>query len=197
MASPYTILNSYPLPENTPIRHPDYEAYILVKVSNPATDVMTDLTKAIPLTTTADVLIDEALQKMIYCEVRLLLVVDLDDLVLGIVTARDIMGEKPVNFASEERLPRGKIRVADIMTLWRDVSVLHYSEVEKSTVGDIVVTLKEAGRQHALVVEQDQADGGSKIRGIFSTTYIGRKLGIEIHPTGATQSFAELEKALL
>jgi len=197
MTSPYTILNYYPLPENTPIRHPDYEAYILVKVSNPATDVMTDLTKAIPLTTTPDVLIDEALQKMIHCEVRLLLVVDPDDLVLGIITARDIMGEKPVSFASEERLPRDRIRVADIMTLWQDVRVLHYSEVEKSTVGDIVVTLKEAGRQHALVVQQVQSEARTTIRGIFSTTYIGRKLGMEIQPTGAIQSFSELEKALL
>lgn len=197
MTSAYTILNSYPLPDNTPIRHPDYDTYILVKVSNPATDVMTDLTKAIPLTTTPDVRIDEALQKMIHCEVRLLLVVDPDDLILGVITARDIMGEKPISFASEERLPRGRIRVADIMTLWQDVRVLHFSDVEKSTVGDIVITLKEAGRQHALVVEEDQADGRMKIRGIFSTTYIGRKLGMEIQPTGAIQSFAELEKTLL
>jgi hypothetical protein len=53
-------------------------------------------------------------------------------------------------------------------------------------VGNIVLTLKNANRQHALVVEphEDAALSGAEIvRGIFSTTQIGKQLGMEIQPT--------------
>ncbi len=194
MTLPFKLLTRQTLPVNTPIRHPITPE--VVHASEPALSVMTDLSFTLAYTTTANIAINEALEKMIHCGVRMLLVVDPNSNVVGLITARDIMGDKPVSFSSKEKIPRAKICVGDIMTSRANVQVLSMKEVERATIGDIVVTLREAGHQHALVVEQDP-DGQTMIRGIFSTTHIGYKLGVDIQPTGAVQSFAELETVLL
>ncbi len=193
MTLPYKVLTRQPLLENAPIHHPITPE--VVHASEPALTVMTDLKLTQAFTLTANIPIDEALQKMIYCGVRMLLIVDPDDNMVGLITARDIMGDKPINFASKEKIPRAKICVGDIMTPLEKVYVLPMKEVERAVIGDIVFTLREAGDQHALVTEVTP-NGRIIIRGIFSTTHIGSKLGVEIQPTGAVQSFAELEEAL-
>ena len=194
MTLPFKILTRQPLPVNTPIRRPITPE--VVHASEPALSVMTDLNFTQAYTTTVNIAINEALEKMIHCGVRMLLVVDPNSNVVGLITARDIMGDKPVSFSSKEKIPRARICVGDIMTARAHIQVLPMKEVERATIGDIVVTLREAGHQHALVAEQDP-DGKTMIRGIFSTTHIGYKLGVDIQPTGAVQSFAELEAVLL
>ncbi|MEN8131591.1 MAG: CBS domain-containing protein [Pseudomonadota bacterium] len=193
MTSPYKILGRQHLPPNTPIRHPITPE--VVHHSEPAMMVMTDLSLTQAFTTPASTPIDEALQKMIYCGIRMLLITDPDEAVIGLITARDIMGNQPVAFASQEGIPRAKVCVGDIMMGRDNIQTLNMREVERSTIGDIVVTLSESGRQHALVIEQEP-DGKVMVRGIFSTTHIGYKLGVEIQPLGAVQSFAELEAVL-
>jgi CBS-domain-containing membrane protein len=193
MSLPYKVLTRQSLPKNTPIHHPITPE--VVHASEPALSVMTDLKATQAFTLTANIPIDEALQKMIHCGIRMLLVVDPDDNMVGLITSRDIMGDKPVNFASKEKIPRVKICVGDIMTPLENVYVLPMKEVERAVIGDIVVTLRETGNQHALVAEAPP-DGKIIIRGLFSTTHIGYKLGLDIQPTGVVQSFAELEAAL-
>lgn len=167
-----------------------------VTPDSPAVDVMTDLKRVTAVTVSPQTPIDQALQKMIHAEVRMLLVADWHLDVVGVITARDILGEKPVYFSSAERVPRGEILVEHIMTPQNEIQVLHMEDVLHARVGDIIQTLREAGRQHALVVEPDGPGKSQIIRGIFSTTQIGRQLGIEIEPSGAKQSFSELEAAL-
>lgn len=163
---------------------------------SPAAQVMTDLKRVTAVTLEPNASIDAALQKMIYCGVRLLLVVGSDGAVAGIITARDIMGEKPIHIVSTQRIARDEVIVEQIMTMQDNVDVLTMEEVLRASVGDIIVTLRQAGHQHALVVDTDAATGKQIIRGIFSTTQIGRQLGVEIQPTGIVQSFAELEVLL-
>jgi CBS-domain-containing membrane protein len=193
MTSPYTALNLLTLPAHTQITRPDTPE--LVHLKDPAIDVMTDLSLTPAFTTTPNVVIDEALEKMIHCGVRLLLVVNPQGAVIGLITSHDIMGDKPINFTSQERIPRDKIRVGDIMVPQDEIQVLTMKDVKRANIGDIVLTLREAGRQHALVVEQ-LPDNQMMVRGIFSATRIGKKLGVVIEPTGVFQSFAELEKVL-
>ncbi len=193
MTSPYTALNLLTLPAHTQISGPDTPE--LVHLTDPAIDVMTDLSLTPAFTTTTNVSIDEALEKMIYCGVRLLLVVNPEGAVVGLITSRDIMGDKPISFTSKERIPRDRIRVGDIMVPQDDIQVLTMKDVNRANIGDIVLTLREAGRQHALVMER-LPENQRMVRGIFSSTHIGKKLGVAIEPTGVFQSFAELEKIL-
>lgn len=189
----HKILNRQHLQAHTPIRHPITPG--VVHHSEPASLVMTDLSQTQAFTTTVIVPIDEALHKMIHCGVRMLLVIDPEETVIGTITAREIMGDKPVSFSSKEKVPRSKICVGDIMTSRKDIQVLDMREVERATIGDIVVTMRESGRMHALVTEREP-DGKVMVRGIFSTSHIGYKLGVNIEPTGVMQSFAELEAIL-
>ncbi|WP_028989180.1 CBS domain-containing protein [Thermithiobacillus tepidarius DSM 3134] len=196
MAERYKVLRSGTLDKGISFYRFSQELPKIVTPDSPAIDVMTDLKRVTAVTIAPDVPIDAALQKMIHAEVRMLLVTDQKHEVVGLITARDLMGEKPVHFASQERLPRERILVEHIMTPQPDIQVLHMEDVLHSRVGDIIMTLREAGRQHALVVEPDGLDKSQVIRGIFSTTQIGRQLGMEIQPTGIVQNFAQLEAVL-
>lgn len=168
-----------------------------VTCDSPAPEVMTDLTRVKAVTITSGVPIDAALQKMIHAEVRLLLVVDARNTLLGLITARDIMGEKPVSLIAKTRMAREEILVEHIMTPKEKIQVLPLEDVAKARVGDLILTLKEAGSQHTLVVEKHGPGKDEFVRGIFSTTQIGKQLGVDIQPTGKVQSFAELEAVLL
>lgn len=161
-----------------------------------AVDVMTDLKRVKAVTIRPDAAMDTALQKMIHAEVRLLLVTDNEDNVLGVITARDILGEKPVYYLARTRGRREDLLVEHVMTPNEKIQALHIDDVLRASVGDIILTLKEAGRQHALVLENPRG-GAYVIRGIFSTTQIGKQLGVDIQPTGKVQSFAELEAVLM
>lgn len=169
---------------------------VSVTMDAKALDVMTDLLRVKVFTVAPATLIDDALQKMIHAEVRLLIVTDAADTVLGVITASDIMGERPIAVSSAERIPHNAVRVEQIMTVRDDIDALRMKDVEYASVGDIVATLRGAGRQHAIVLDKDDR-GKAILRGIFSTTQIAKLLGVAIEADGKAQSFAELERALL
>ena len=133
---------------------------------------------------------------MIARGVRLLLVVNPDGEILGLITARDTMGERPIKFIQQNGGKHEDLKVADCMTSISTIEVLALSEVLRAEVGHIVATLKNAGRQHAMVVETDVQSGKESVRGIFSITQIGRQLGMSLQAFEVAKTFAEIEAAL-
>jgi CBS domain containing-hemolysin-like protein len=132
---------------------------------------------------------------MIQRGVRLLLVVDADRRVHGLVTANDVLGEKPVKTAVQQCVHRSEVQVRDILTPRDALEALDIRDVESATVGHIVATLKAAGRQHTLVVDKD-AKGRQRVRGVFSATQIARQLGIAITTEAVARTFADIEASL-
>jgi CBS-domain-containing membrane protein len=167
-----------------------------VHVDSPAVLVMTDLARVEPATITADALLTRAHQAMLHRGVRMLFVTDGDRQLHGILTANDILGERPVVAARERSMGADELRVADIMTPLADLQAIPMPSVQRAEVGHIVATLKSAGRQHAIVVEPG-ADGRQQVRGIFSLTQIARQLGVTINAGEIARNFAEIEAALL
>ena len=167
-----------------------------VTATSPAADVMTDLTLTTAITVSPAKPVDDALQVMVHKGVRMLLVEDLQARVMGIITATDIQGEKPMLFSQESGIRHAEVLVRDIMIPIGEIEVMNFSDVNRAQVGDIVKTLTRAGRQHALVIEEQEGDQGVLIRGIFSTSQIGRQMGISIKPTEKAQTFMELETAI-
>ncbi len=171
-----------------------------VEIDSPATAVMTDLRLVSPVSIGADAPIDAANRVMIDRRVRALFVVD-DTMrhILGVVTASDIMGERPLQVAQRQDLHRGDLVVRDIMTGADKLEVLDLHDVMRAHVGNIVATLQQSGRQHALVVEVPPGKdlNALTVCGIFSLTQIARQLGIA---PGAThdiaRTFAEIEGAI-
>jgi CBS domain-containing protein len=166
-----------------------------VKVDSPAIEVMTDLTKIPPATVAPQETLYQANQSMLLRGVRLLLVIEKNGRVSGVVTARDLLGEKPVRIAQARGARREELEVRDVMTNLEDMEAIKLSDVQHSEVGHIVATLVACGRQHALVVEEDKEANRQTLRGIFSATQIARQLGVELTTHEVARTFAEIEAA--
>jgi CBS domain containing-hemolysin-like protein len=195
MARDYPAIKSIALQSDSGYAQPTQVVLDRVQIDSPAVDVMTDLTKVTAVIILPGDTVDEAHRRMIQRGVRLLLVVDADRRVHGILTANDVLGEKPVQTAVQQGVHRSDVQVRDIMTPRAALEALDIREVQGATVGHIVATLKAAGRQHTLVVDQD-ATGRQRVRGMFSATQIARLLGVAITTETVARTFADIEASL-
>jgi CBS domain-containing protein len=161
---------------------------------SPARDLMTDFMVVPPATIEASATVDEANQFMIRRSVRSLLVTDPSRRVLGIITANDVLGERPVSVALERKIAHTEVLVRDVMTPAERLEVLQMDAVEVAKVGHVVATLAHAGRRHTLVVQS--GPDGETVRGIFSLTHIAAALGIALEAPEIASTFAEVEAAL-
>jgi CBS domain-containing protein len=166
-----------------------------VTLDDPALDVLTDFQRITAVIILAGDTIEEAHRRMIQRGVRLLLVVDQDRKVVGVITATDILGEKPMQTLTERGIRREELVVRDIMTPQERLEALNIAAVRTAKVGHIVATLKQSGRQHALVVE-DSGPNRHIVRGVFSATQIARQLGVAIHTGQVAFTFSEIEATL-
>jgi len=195
MTNIYHSLTSSKITKSTNIYESSQMQESSVHLYDPAVIVMTDFKRisAIKIESTAS--IEIANEKMIVCGVRLLFVVDDNNVVVGLITTNDIFGEKPVNYIREHGGKRSEIIVLDIMTRNEDLDSVQMEDVARVSVGDIVETLKMSDRNHILITESLQS--GLCVRGLFSRTQVSRQLGEPIKFNNRANTFAELETALL
>jgi len=167
----------------------------IVKLDSPAVVVMTTFKVVHPVTTHPEVAIDAALKKMKTIGVRLLFVMNDADQIIGLVTAKDIMGERPIQITQQTQAPRAEITVAAVMTPPSDICALDAQAVRDARVGDIIETLRAQERQHALVVKTDKATQSQRVIGMFSTSHISKLLGynvtFEVHPAHSLAALVE------
>ena len=165
-----------------------------VTLDSSALEVMTDLSLISAVIIRPTDSVDEAHARMKQRGVRLLLVVDAERSVVGVVTATDILGEKPMQVIQARGVLHSDLLTQDIMVPQSRLVVLEFERVRNARVGEIVATLMRSGRQHAAVVEN--VEGGHALRGLFSATQIARQLGHVIQPTEIARTFAEIEASL-
>lgn len=192
MSKSFTALASYPFKAGTTLARPTQVLPQHVTLDDPAVNVMTDLRSISVLNVRAKTSLDKANAKMIRYGVRMLLVTDDADQVCGVLTATDVLGDRPVRFLQLMGGTHADILVRDVMSTVREMQASLLEEVLKSKVGNILAMLKVAGRQHALVVENN-ADGSQAVRGLFSATQIARQLGVQIGTTEISKVFAEID----
>ena len=164
-----------------------------VTLDDPAFSVMTDLREVSAACTSPDETLGQAHAQMIRRGVRLLFVLDPHKGVAGVITATDLLGEKPMRFMQSHGVSHAEIQVGDIMTPAGMLDALPLMDVAQMRVGHIVATMKAVGRQHLMVAE----DGGQRIRGIFSASQVARQLGIEVQTIEVAKTFADIEAALV
>ncbi len=196
MATKYHALRTTTLDHSITYCRPAFETQ-QVTPDDPAISVMTDLRKTKAITIRPDTLLDDCNQHMIRNNVRLLLVTDALRNVEGIITARDVLGEKPMLLIQKTGVTRQEIQVRDIMTPTSSLEAVSLEDVENARVGDIVEDLISKGRHHALVICGDPKQSSAMICGIFSATQIGKKIGAPIEPADIAKTFAELEKIIV
>ncbi len=195
MTTQYNALKSNPLKTGSSFLRPTQSLPERVKLSSPATDVMTDLTKISVVSVRARTSMDKANAKMIKYGVRMLLVLDDNEQIAGLITATDVLGEKPMHFLQNMGGTHADIMVRDIMSTQRELEVLNIQDVKNSRVGDIVASLKKANRQHSLVVSE-APDGHQSVCGLFSITQIARQLGAPVQSFELARTFSEIEAAI-
>lgn len=174
------------------IRRPSQAQAAKVSVESPALEVMTDLRRTTPATIRPQAPLAGANEFMIARGVRLLLVIDDQEHVLGVISATDILGERAMRVATGRAMRRDELTVADVMIPAEQVEVIALEDAAAARVGHVLETLRRAGRQHALV-----ADGEHMVCGIFSLSQVARQLGVSVATGGeVARTFSEIEAAI-
>lgn len=168
----------------------------VVQIDSPAVEVMTDLQCVAAATTVPDATLAQATQTMVARSVRLLLVLDPVGEIVGLITARDTMGDRPIKHIQEHGGKHADLKVRDVMTPIENIEVLSMADVQRASVGHIVATLESCGRQHAMVVDTDRLSGEEAVRGLFSVTQIGRQLGMQLQTFEVAKTFADIKMLL-
>ena len=166
-----------------------------VTLDSPAVDVMTDLGLVAAVTIEASASLVTANEYMIARGVRSLFVTAPNGRILGLITAADVLGERPVRESHARGVGRNDLQVTDVMTPIHAVAAMKLEDVRAAKVGHIVASLTQAGRQHGLVAEI-RGPSEVSIRGIFSASQIARQLGVALHIPELARTFAEVEQAL-
>ncbi|MBS1170458.1 MAG: hypothetical protein H6R01_1376 [Burkholderiaceae bacterium] len=166
-----------------------------IRVDSPALSVMTDLRQTQTVTVSPDVTYAEANHTMVQAKVHQLIVTGDDGRIKGVLTTNDLWSERPMQIAVKRGIRHSELLVRDIMTPVESLDVLRLKDIEQAKVGDIIATLKAAGRIHALVV-CDEPSGSQKLRGIFSAANIAKQMGAEVVSHETARTFAEIEAVI-
>ena len=166
-----------------------------VTAQSPAIDVMTDLRQVAAATIEPQTPLATANQAMILRGVRSLFVVENDRRMIGLITATDLLGEAPIRLSSQRGLRPAELTVRDVMTPAAAVEAIDIEDAMRADVGHVVATLRQSGRHHLLVVQQDGV-GRFSVRGLFSASQIAGQLGIPMPSGEIARTFAEIEAAL-
>ena len=153
---------------------------------------MTDLREVAAVTTTPRESVDRAHDFMIRRGVRLLFVLGEDGVLEGVVTASDLLGEKPMRHMHSHGVSHAELVVADLMTPAAMLDVLALQDVAQMRVGHILATLRQVRRQHVMVADED----GRVVSGLFSASQVARQLGVQLQTYEVAQTFADIEAAL-
>lgn len=166
-----------------------------VTLDDPAVTVMTDLNRVPACTVGRSTPLNGALALMIERKVRLLLVCEPDGKIVGLLTSRDLCDGKPERILTKSGGAWEDLVAADVMTLRPKLDVLLMEDISRARVGDIIATLRQVDRQHALVLDGGAEPEERAVRGIFSLSHIGLRLGLNIDPSRQPVTYAELARA--
>ncbi len=170
--------------------------YNPISPRSPAIEAMTDFLRTSAVSIDAHASLPSANAMMISRGVRLLLVTNDVNQIEGLITARDTLGEKPMQIIQARGGNHQEIQVKELMTPIGNIETLTLTEVMNARVSDILETLKHQGRQHILVEDSEPFTQATRVRGLFSATQIGRLLGIPVQGFELARTFAEIEATL-
>ncbi len=188
MLDNYSALPYKTFSPGTMLKRPIQQKETQVAPDDPARLVMTDFEQTVPITEFPTLPLPEANDRMITYGVRLLFVTKNDDTILGLITANDILGERPIKYIQKYGGSFNEITVNDVMTKRSEIEAISFNDLCNASVGQIIETMKIFNRQHALVIEE--VGDNAFVRGLLSTTRIGQQLGINIEPSNPRTYFS-------
>lgn len=144
-------------------------------LNSPAVEFFTDFKKHRPLTIEGSTLAVDVEMLMRKAHVRLKLVIDSNDEFIGIISTEELSEQNfMIRVANGEG--RNEITVSDMMCPRHAILALDLEQLERSSIDDILTTLKRHGHQHCLVVDRRH----NHIRGLISASDVARRLHMPI-----------------
>jgi CBS domain containing-hemolysin-like protein len=144
---------------------------------DPALTLMTDFRERSSVTIAESAPIDAALEHMKHAGVRCAFAVREGQGVVGLITAYDIVGEKPLRHAQAVAGRRQDILVRDIMLKTSEWQVTDVTSLEGLTAADLRRFCAESSLTHIPVVEV-AAEGRQRLRGLISSAKVRRLLPV-------------------
>ncbi len=139
--------------------------------------------------------LDQTLHVMKRAGVRMVFVTGVRSELIGLVTADDLQGERPVLRALADHVRHQELALEHVMTPVSQWQVIAMSQLAGARVGHIVATLREHGLRYLLVTEVQE--GQTSLRGLFSARRVELALNTVIEGSLQSRSFADLEAALV
>ena len=170
-----------------------------VWLSDPATDVFTDLRIAPGVVVPATDSLEDTRRLMQLAGVRMAFVIDASERIIGLVTLLDLQGEHAAQVARARGVPQRDLPVLDVMTPVSQWSAIDVGRLAWAKVGHVVETFRATGQRYLIVTEQVAGHGGAPqtvIRGLFSANRVERATGTAIEDELRSRNFAELAGAL-
>ncbi|KTC78133.1 CBS domain-containing protein [Legionella brunensis] len=160
-----------------------------ITLDSPALDIFTDFQKTAPLVIedSLDVATAEDLMKKTHVKLKLVL---REDEFVGTLAYADLIGEKIM--ALSHHTPRDQILVSEVMTPRSQLKAIAFNDLKRAKIRDVVETLKNEGKQHFLVRDEEATH---YIRGILSASDIARRLRVPID-INRVSTFMDIYKAL-
>ena len=180
------ILKTYPVAQVDYLITPD--EFYEVTLDSPALDIFTDFKKTAPLVIDQSLDVVTAEKLMIKTHVKLKLVLDQGKFV-GTLAFEDLISEKSMSHV--KHMPRNAILVSEVMVPRSCIRAIDYNDLPHAKIKDIIETLRNDGKQHCLVIDENQ----HMIRGIFSASDIARRLHISIN-IDRVSTFIDIYNAL-
>ncbi len=107
--------------------------------------------------------------------VALKLVVDEAETFLGVIALEDLSSEEIMKKVADG-FDRHELRVADFMKPRRALLSLDYAELQRASLGDVIVSLQAEGQQHCLVIDRNQ----QSVRGVISASEVARRVKLPL-----------------
>lgn len=168
-----------------------------LSVDSPALAAMTDLRKVTALTVERTNTLAATRERMKKLGVRMLLVTGATGAVMGVITVTDLDSGRPEKIAAKTGELADELLVQDIMTLRGRIEVLRLADVSEASVGQVLNSLRQAGRRHALVLDEQGGDQPAEICGIFSLTRLCGQIGLDIQPGAPMEEVEQALRAVL
>lgn len=144
--------------------------------NDPALTVMTDFRERASVTVSETAAIDAALEHMKHTGVRCAFATDYARrVVVGMITAYDIMSEKPMRHLRSVDGTRAEVLVRDIMQKTAEWRVVNIRQIEHATVASVVKVFDESGLTHIAVMEGGESSV-QRLRGLLSAAKVKRLL---------------------
>ncbi len=165
-----------------------------ITLESPAKLLLCDFTETPPTTANDSISVNDALELMRVNKIRALMMVGHNGEFSGVITAMDLMGREPMQYANEAGISRVDVMVKNIMRPKHKLRAITRSDIEKTSVGDVMHTFMLQSERHLLVVDGEDED--MTICGLFSASDFKRTLGITIEPLLVANTFLDFQRVI-